>query len=178
MNVIDPPSRPSTPGKADQTPRDWRRASPSDLIEYILNRYHERHREQLPELIALARKVEQAHARHADCPTGLSDLLRDLRQEIESHMRKEEQVLFPMLARGHGKMAEGPITVMRMEHEHHAQALHQLQEVTHGMALPDGACDSWRALYLGLAEFREDLITHINLENDILFAVALRGVVR
>jgi regulator of cell morphogenesis and NO signaling len=178
MNSIDQPPRPLALGKENQAPRDWRGASPSDLIEYILNRYHARHREQLPELIALARKVENAHTGHADCPTGLADLLHDVLQEIESHMRKEEQVLFPMLARGHGKMAGGPITVMRMEHEHHAQALRQLQELTHGMALPEGACNSWRALYLGLAEFREDLITHIDLENDILFADALRGVVR
>ena len=92
-------------------------ASPGDLIDHILARYHEVHRQQLPELIRLAMKVEQVHADSPDCPTGLADHLRDMRQELESHMQKEEQVLFPMLARGHGAMAVMPITMMRMEHD-------------------------------------------------------------
>ena len=32
-----------------------------------------------------------------------------------------------------------------------------------------GACNTWRALYTGLAQLREDLINHIHLENNILF---------
>ena len=34
---------------------------------------------------------------------------------------------------------------------------------------PMGACNTWRALYTGLAQLREDLINHIHLENNILF---------
>ena len=33
---------------------DWREAPTGELIEHILARYHQRHREQLPELIRLA----------------------------------------------------------------------------------------------------------------------------
>jgi len=36
-------------------------------------------------------------------------------------------------------------------------------------AVPDGACDSWRALYAGLAKLAEDLTDHIHIENNILF---------
>ena len=49
---------------------DWNAASPADLIDYILARYHEVHRQQLPELIRLSLKVEQVHADSPDCPTG------------------------------------------------------------------------------------------------------------
>ena len=70
-------------------------------------------------------------------------------QELESHMQKEEQVLFPLLARGHGAMAAMPITVMRMEHDDHGVALERLLALTNNItprrappAIP-GARSTW-----------------------------------
>jgi regulator of cell morphogenesis and NO signaling len=154
---------------SDSSERDWSAASPTELIDYILARFHQRHREQLPELIRLARKVEQVHGDRADCPAGLADHLSAMQQELESHMQKEEQVLFPMLARGHGVLAGSPISMMRMEHDQHGEALQRLAGLTNDITLPRAACNTWRALYLALKTFREDLMTHIHLENNILF---------
>lgn len=158
---------------------DWGQASAAELVDHILARYHEVHRQQLPELIRLALKVEQVHADSPDCPTGLADHLRGMQQELESHMQKEEQVLFPMLARGHGAMAGMPIMVMRAEHDDHGVALERLLASTNGITLPRAACNTWRALYLGLRAFKEDLMAHIHLENNILFenaaGMATRG---
>lgn len=149
--------------------RDWRTASPAELIEHILERFHERHRQQLPELIRLARRVEQVHGDRPECPVGLADHLGVMQQELESHMQKEEQILFPMLARGMDARAQAPIMVMRMEHDEHGRELARLEELTQGITLPRGACNTWRALYLGLRTLREDLMEHIHLENNILF---------
>ncbi|MFZ2290042.1 MAG: iron-sulfur cluster repair protein YtfE [Halopseudomonas yangmingensis] len=154
--------------------RDWTQASESELIEHLLQRYHDRHREQLPELIRLARKVEQVHNDHPACPHGLADHLSDMLQELESHMLKEEQILFPMLARGQIAMAGGPISVMRFEHDQHGEALAQLQRLSNDACPPEGACRTWQALYLGLQELRQDLMDHIHLENNILFASSPR----
>ncbi|MCW8856204.1 MAG: DUF542 domain-containing protein, partial [Kangiella sp.] len=64
-----------------------------ELINHILERYHEVHREQLPELTRLAKRVESVHANHPECPTGLASFLSDVEQEMEAHMQKEEQIL-------------------------------------------------------------------------------------
>ena len=149
--------------------RDWSAATATELVYHILERYHAVHREQLPELIRLARRVEQVHGDRPDCPLGLADHLTAMAQELESHMRKEEEVLFPMVARGHGAMARMPITVMRMEHDEHGVALRRLEDLTDGITLPRAACNTWRALYAGLKTFREDLMQHIHTENNILF---------
>jgi len=149
--------------------KDWAEAPADELIAHILVRFHERHREQLPELIRLARRVETVHGDRPDCPVGLADHLDVMFQELLSHMQKEEQVLFPMLARGMGAMAGAPITVMRMEHDDHGVALQRLCDLTHDITLPQAACNTWRALYLGLRTFREDLMEHIHLENNVLF---------
>ena len=154
---------------ADPAGHDWNTASDTALVDHILARYHAVHREQLPELIRLARKVEQVHGERADCPHGLADRLSAMAQELESHMRKEETVLFPMIVRGQGQIATMPITVMRAEHDEHGDALRQLAALTDDITPPRGACTTWRALYSGLRTFREDLMQHIHTENNILF---------
>lgn len=156
-------------GRAAGNEPDWGNAEPAPLVQHILDRYHAVHRQQLPELIRLARRVEQVHGERSDCPHGLADHLATMAQELESHMRKEETVLFPMIQRGHGAMAGAPITVMRMEHDEHGAALRQLEALTDGITPPRAACTTWRALYTGLRSFREDLMAHIHTENNILF---------
>ncbi len=149
--------------------RDWRAAPASELIDYILRRFHERHREDVPELIRLARRVEEVHGERPDCPGGLADHLEGMFEELLSHMIKEEQVLFPMLLEGNDHMARSPIAVMRSEHDQHGEALARLESLTDDMTEPADACNTWRALFAGLRQLREDLMQHIHLENNILF---------
>ena len=143
-----------------------------ELIEYIVSRFHAGHREQLPELIRLSRRVEHVHAGHPRCPAGLADELEAHLQEMESHMLKEEQVLFPMLARGMSAPAQGPITVMKFEHDQHLDAVERIHRLTQDLILPDGACNTWRNLYEGLIFYAQELTQHIHLENDVLFTHA------
>ena len=42
------------------------------MIDHIITRFHNRHREQLPELITLAEKVENVHSDRDDCPIGVA----------------------------------------------------------------------------------------------------------
>ncbi|KJZ39547.1 iron-sulfur cluster repair protein YtfE [Pseudomonas sp. B21-040] len=158
---------------AGETQHDWRNEPSHVLIAHLLTRYHARHREQLPELIRLARRVEQVHGARTSCPNGLADLLADMQQELEGHMLKEEQVLFPMLQQGIGAQAAPPIQVLRFEHDQHGQALEQMLTLTHHITPPADACNTWRALYRGLLEFKDDLMQHIHLENNVLFINAL-----
>lgn len=143
--------------------------TPSELIDHILARYHEVHRAQLPELIRMARRVEAVHRDHSEVPAGLADALEAMEQELLSHMHKEEAVLFPMLRAGGNSFATQPIAMMRHEHNDHGEALEQIARLTQDITPPLGACNTWRALYAGLAQLRDDLINHIHLENNVLF---------
>ncbi|TFH87664.1 iron-sulfur cluster repair protein YtfE [Billgrantia azerbaijanica] len=154
---------------ANPDEHDWRDAGNDALIDHLLTRYHDVHRQQLAELTRMARRVEQVHGERESCPRGLADLLTAIHQELESHMQKEEQILFPMLRNGLGAQAQGPITVMRHEHDDHGESLEQIMALTDDITPPKGACTTWRALYAGLREFREDLMQHIHLENNLLF---------
>lgn len=139
------------------------------MIALILERYHATHRRELPELVRLARRVEAVHRENPDVPAGLAAHLEQMAEELESHMQKEEQVLFPMLRLGFPPMVRGHIAVMRMDHGDHRQALQQLVQRAGVAQAPEDACGTWRGLVQGVAELQADLLQHMELEETVLF---------
>lgn len=143
--------------------------NPAELIGFIVSRYHDVHRQELPELIVLATKVEQRHRDHPDVPAGLAALLEDMLVELQAHMSKEETILFPLMRANPGALLAPPLSRMREEHEDHGRMLQRLHMLTHDLELPAGACNTWHALHAGLHKFTDDLMEHLHAENNVLF---------
>lgn len=143
--------------------------SPNAMIDHILERFHAVHREQLPELIRMARRVEAVHRDNPQVPLGLAAHLEGMEAELLAHMEKEEAVLFPALRQGVQSGMEVPISVMRDEHTGHGEQLERLMALTNDANPPPGACNTWRALYAGIGQLSDDLINHIHTENNLLF---------
>jgi regulator of cell morphogenesis and NO signaling len=149
-----------------------------ELADHIVETHHAFLRSELPRLFDLMKKVLAAHGeRHSEL-SYLTDIFADLRQELESHMIKEERVLFPLVkqleaARApfpiHCGSVENPIRVMEHEHETVGSALSRIRELTGNYHAPADGCASFRALYEGLARLESDLHQHIHKENNILF---------
>lgn len=158
-----------------ETSANWQTATLTEIIQYIIPRFHDRHRQELPELVLMAEKVERVHGDKAACPHGLAIQLKNILDELTSHMMKEEQILFPMIVSGMGRQASGPISVMEREHDDAGNILEEIKRLTDNVTPPEGACVTWRALYAGINEFISDLMEHIHLENNLLFPRALRG---
>ena len=153
--------------------RRWDREPLPALVEHIVTTYHARLRRDLPDLIAMAHRVEARHGGKPGCPTGLARHLEEMHAAVIDHLQKEEQILFPMIVRGVGNRAAGPVQVMEMEHDHHRENLVQLRAMTDDLRPPAAACATWRALYSGLGQLEEELMAHIHLENNVLFPRAL-----
>ena len=151
----------------------WEGRPLAGLIDHILERYHAPLRQALLVLVALARKVEDRHGDKPSCPRGLAAFLTDMQDAVLAHLAKEEQVLFPLILAGRGAAAHMAIRVMNQEHDDHGASLRHLRAVTEGFEPPAEACNSWRALYQGLAELERELMHHIHLENNVLFPRAL-----
>ena len=112
-------------------------------------------------------------SRSCSVPAGLADVLTEFFGEMQSHMAKEEQILFPMLRRGaRGPGVVMPIQVMEHEHDAHGVRLARIRELTGDLRIPPHACATWTALYRGLAAIEAELMAHIHLENHVLFARA------
>jgi regulator of cell morphogenesis and NO signaling len=161
---------------ADQDGGDltrWATRPIDHLVDFIEGHYHARLRAELPQVIALADKVEQVHADKAACPRGLAAHLRTMHAAVLDHLDKEEQVLFPIIRAGRGSAAGSPIHAMEQEHEDHGRSLDRLRELTENLTAPAEACPTWRALYLRLGRLADELMEHIHLENNVLFPRAL-----
>lgn len=156
-------------GRGDAPATRWDERPLPELVTFIVDTYHRRLREGMPELIALAEKVERRHGDKDACPRGLAARLHRAHAEVLDHLEKEERVLFPLLLAGQGQHAVAPIHVMEREHDDHGRTLEALREITNGYEPPAQACVSWRALYLGLEQFERELMDHIHLENHVLF---------
>jgi regulator of cell morphogenesis and NO signaling len=147
----------------------WAERTPSEIIDFILSRYHEPLHRELPVLLASARQLEAETRAESLRPTGIGDHVEQIALAVESHLAKEEKILFPLIQAGRGRAAFMPIKAMMAEHEDHAANLARTRELTHGFALPSHASPAWRALYAALERLDAELRQHIALENNILF---------
>jgi regulator of cell morphogenesis and NO signaling len=144
-------------------------------------------KEQLPRLSTMLGKVKKAHGdKHGEMLTELEAVYGSLREEIEMHLMKEEEILFPYIhqieayatkqgpkPQVHCGTIVNPITQMEHEHENAGRALEQMRKLTNNYTLPDDGCTTFAALYEGLAAMEDDLHEHIHLENSILFPKAI-----
>jgi len=158
-------------GRADRL--SWAERPLDELVRFIVDRYHSELRLELPELVALAEKVEDRHAEKSTCPRGLAAHLGQVYEAVLSHLAKEEEILFPMIVDGLGARAGSPIQVMEHEHLDHARNLRRTRELAHDFVPPQEACTTWQALYLRLDNLEAELMEHIHLENNVLFPRAL-----
>lgn len=139
------------------------------LIDHIRVRFHDTHRRELPELIALARRVEKAHPADIDTPHGLTQALEALSTELEAHMRAEEDGIFAAFRFGTVREAVVSIPHFRKDHDGQEAAMNRIAAITHGFRLPRNACETWRHLYTRLGKLAEDLDEHKYLEDHVLF---------
>jgi regulator of cell morphogenesis and NO signaling len=153
----------------------WLERPLGDVVQHVLDHFHVQLRSELPRLVAMAQKVERVHGDKETCPCGLAVVLERLNTDLELHMQKEEQVLFPMVLAGRGRMATMPVQCMEQEHEDAGRDLTELRRLTSDFTPPAEACGTWRALYLGLEQFERDLMAHMSVENNVVFPRALTG---
>jgi regulator of cell morphogenesis and NO signaling len=161
----------------------WTSAPLSSLIRHILDTHHAYLRGALPKLSQCVQNAAPAvGGERAEALPAIAQVYRDLRSELESHMWKEEMMLFPLIegleaaeAAGlaappsHCGSVRNPIRVMQSEHGNAKHALAELRRLTGGFTAPAGASADSRNLLTGLAELESDLHSHIHLEDDILF---------
>lgn len=167
--------------------KNWGEASLTELVQHIIAEHHAYLKGNLPRLKSLANKVYHAHkSHHGEMIQQLIQSFETLRIDIEMHLGKEEQILFPLIKEMeafakkqgprptvHCGSVENPIRQMELEHDAAGDLLAQMRKITFEYKLPDDACESFKALYDGLKELEKDLHEHIHLENNILFPKAV-----
>lgn len=183
LMMLESANVPEEPPPVDPAPYE---ALPlTELISHIEQTHHTWMRAEMPRLEALIGQVASVHGTNDARLVKLREEFRTLAQELELHLRHEEEALFPMvrdlLDRGVitptrcGGALGGPITCMENEHNEAADALKKLRELTDAYCAPATACATYRAMMEGLARFDRDLREHMYKENKVLFPRALQA---
>lgn len=156
---------------------------PTDLlIDYVLKIHHRNIRTNGPELLRLIEKVATHHGENHPELRNLVALFTQSLEDLESHLQKEEQVLFPYAydlyyaaERGenfgamHCGTVANPIRVMHREHDDEGTRYKYIRNLMNDFAAPEDACESYRLMLHDLERFMDGLFEHIHIENNILF---------
>ena len=151
------------------------------LIDHIINVHHKYVEESLPILLEYSDKVAKVHGHHYSEVVEINHLVHAVAEELSLHLKKEELILFPFVKELEAAKKEGrdpsippfgtvnnPIRMMEHEHENAGDTFKTIAQLTNNYNPPEGACNTFRALYAMLEEFEEDLHRHIHLENNIV----------
>lgn len=158
----------------------------AELSEYIVNKHHVFTRNEMQRLTELFGKVCSKHGTNHPELVEMQSEFQTLCSELGPHMMKEENILFPYIARletavqQNGPVpfapfgtVQNPIAVMMKEHDAAGEILKRMRGLANDFNAPEDACISYQTLYAPLAEIEADLHQHIHLENNILFPKAL-----
>jgi len=168
--------------QSTEQPDDWNTRSLTELADHIVTTHHLHLRRELPRIAGLLAKVVKAHSTSHPELNELAMIFKEFSAELFDHMGKEEEILFPAVRAIESggdhwvlAMINRPIHCMEEEHARAGEALERMRHLTHGHTPPEGACNTYRALLVALADLEQDMHVHVHKENHILFPRALRA---
>ncbi len=152
------------------------------LIDYVLKIHHRGIRKNGPVLKELLEKVRGVHGANHPELFEIYDLVSESLVDLDAHLTKEEEVLFPYLydlfksydsnmfiEPMHCGTIANPIRVMRMEHEAEGERYLHIREITNNFTAPEDGCATYRLMMSELENFVDALFEHIHIENNIIF---------
>jgi regulator of cell morphogenesis and NO signaling len=155
------------------------------LIDHIIKTHHSYVEESTPLIIQYSDKVASVHGDEHPEVIEINKLFHQVADELIPHLKKEELMLFPYVNRLVDAKAgrttvpsapfgsvNNPIQVMNIEHEGAGDVFKEIAKLSNNYTPPEGACNTFKALYDALDEFEQDLHLHIHLENNIVFPKA------
>jgi regulator of cell morphogenesis and NO signaling len=171
-----------------QVEKHWTEAPLKSLVEHLVRDHRSWRVKDFPLIQELFDRIEDTAGSMQ--PSGLVSLRRAfyrLRTEMEGHMSREENVLFPSIVDAESHAVSGsaglrpvfgsmqnPITMLEDDHDHEDRFLAVMRDAAHGYQLPEGAGENLRTLFGALQALEAAMHAHTRIESSILFARALK----
>ena len=152
------------------------------MVDYIVQVRHQRVREQVPAIAQFINKVAAVHGKVSEELYEIRDIFFTVGSSMASHMRKEEDILFPYILNLYQQHKAGAyhrlpnlemiIAQMHREHAEEGERMERIALLSKGYTPPEYGCKTL------LQEFEVQLHEHIHLENNILFPWAIETQTR
>jgi len=157
---------------------------PAELARHIVAVHHVYTKKALPEIAGHLDTIVRVHGGNHPQLAAIRQLFTTLRLELEPHLAKEEQIVFPYIEAMDGVGSpppadfsgiSQPIAALEREHESAGEMFDRINVLADGYQPPDDACNTYRLTLRELQNLEQDLHVHIATENYLLFpkAVAL-----
>ncbi len=145
--------------QAETGATDWSRESLAGLMNHIVNKHHTFCRQELARLEPLLAKICAVHgANHPELHL-LQSVFSGLSKELSMHLVKEEQTLFPYIARMEEAVSrrmpfprppfgtlQNPVRMMVLEHDSAGAALREMRKLSGEYKVPPDGCNSFSRL--------------------------------
>ena len=162
------------PRSAELAAHDVARTTITELCDHIVTRHHVPLRGELTRITELLDTVVRVHGKDHRELLDLQRLFATTRTELETHLRIEEETLFPACrALDDGVPAAFNHDLLGLLEDDHAttgDALAALRELTGGYRTDAALCSTHRRLLQALQAFELDMHRHVHEENNVLFA--------
>ena len=156
------------------------------LIEHICNKHHVYIQENTPAIKAYLNQLVHLHGDSHPEVAEIANVFYELVEELIMHMKKEEVMFFPFIERlcraaytktdislPVFKSVKITIDWMKADHARQSEKLQMLSSLTNNYTPPADVCIKYSVTYQMLKDFEQDLNTHMDLENNILFPKAI-----
>lgn len=163
----------------------WNDKSLRELMEHIVARHHTFCRQ---EMTRIGHLFKEAVSNHRVVPQlkPMESLFAAMAKDLAMHLIKEEQTLFPYIARVEDAVGQNapvswppfgsvgnPIRMMILEHERTGTELAEIRRLSNSYAVPPGAPELLTTLYEGLRAFDLNMTEHVHAEDHLLFPRAI-----
>lgn len=152
-----------------------------ELIDLIEDTHHTFTR---TELLRIGDLIENQGASSTAHLEEIRHCFNDIKADLDAHLRKEEEILFPYIAtldNENGELPSAcfgsvahPIRVMQLEHAAMVRLLDTLRELTQRYQPAPGNTPETFLLFASLAALDADLVEHMHWEDNVLFPRALQ----
>ncbi|MCR5076573.1 MAG: hemerythrin domain-containing protein [Prevotella sp.] len=153
------------------------------LVDYVLKFHHRNTRKYGEELLT---RLNSLAATHPELDRVV-DHFRNSIADLDLHCQKEENVLYPFILELYNASALGqqhasfhcgtiqyPINAMMADHSDEIERHLRIEELTNGYTAPEGAEAEYVKALSDLRQFRDYLLEHIYVENEVIFPRALK----
>lgn len=161
---------------------------PLDLLaDYVEKTHHRYIREKAPIIQSFLEKLCKVHGGSHPELYEIKRLFDESAYELNEHMQKEENVLFPFIRvmvdaqttntdfeTPNFGTVENPVKMMMHEHSAEGERFEKISALSNAYTVPSDGCNTYRVAFQMIEDFEDDLHKHIHLENNILFPKSIQ----
>ena len=149
---------------------DWLRETPDKIMNHIIYTHHAYVKHEFPKIGQLLFSILRTHGKNHLELIEIYLLFNDLKIELENHIVKEEELIFPAIilfedtkTNENRKQLLEQISEIEGEHKAAGDIVRNIRILTKHFTLPMDACKTFALVYQKLAEIENDILQHIHI---------------